>query len=246
MIKDTAQLNNLAQDGSISDILETLERFADDPNLVLAGLAILQQLAYNPAYVEQMTGHNKLNQSMNVLSTNIHEELPRKGVLDLFCRILETRNECTNRMVDAWVIMEKELASKQILLTEDMVKFAALLKLEQYTLYGGGSVGIVVDLLQRHVEDEEVCKKACLCLQKKAWDPQKRLEFKEVPGFVDVIRKAIEQQKKSPPVLLAAVEMYKVWFERGLLRQDDERYDNLCNAATQTVGATLEFVQVYP
>lgn len=125
------------------------------------------------------------------------------------------------------------------------MKFQAFLQLDQFQLYGGGSVASTIDILLEHIDDSMVAEKACAVLKDKAWDPMKRLEFMDIPDIMTHLRTMVSIHQKNARVMVQSVEMMKFFFERGLMNERDERFGQLLEVTTITILGAIDNVQVW-
>jgi len=211
-------------------VLEILKVHRKNRRVVQYTLTALNKVMLDLARTEELVNADVINRTMKCMKKHIESGECRSLALTVLTTIARFNPVSIGPILDSW---DKHLSASPEELPLDVKTTVAILKLEQYTHYGGGSALEAFNSMLEFERDPIVVKNALHCMRSKAWDPQKRLEFKEIPDFVKGVSRVCRTHNRNREVLLAGVEMCKVSMERGMMGPDDPKFEEFADVAVQ-------------
>jgi hypothetical protein len=189
------------------------------------------------ARTDELVKAGVINKTVKVLQKHIDDKECRTLALNAITKISNFNPASIQPILQVWETEMQKRSPEEIPVDVEMA--GIILKLVNYTHYGGGSALEATTWMMKFPQDPDVVKHGLQCLRSKAWDPQKRLEFKEVPGFMKSLSVVSRAHTRNRDVLMAATELCKVSMERGLMGPDDPNFEEFGEFAVSVVENNL-------
>jgi hypothetical protein len=212
------------------NMVEILKVHKKNAKVMEYTLSCLNQVMLDVARTDELVKAGAVKATVKVLSKNFGRPKNVSLALTALSKIAEFQAPSLHFILKEWDQKITDRFSPEDIPAE-VHKMEAIFRMENYTQYGGGTAAVAYEACMKYQNDPNVVKHALQCLRSKAWDPQKRLEFKEIPDFIKGISKVTRTHNRSREVLLAGAELCKVSMERGLMALDDPKFDEFADFA---------------
>merc|ERR1719265_138299 len=154
----------------------------------------MNQVMLDVARADEMVKCGMVKRTVKVLIKHVQDKELRTEALTAITKVAQFNAASISPMLDSWEKEIKRRSPDEIPM--DVQTCGVVLRLENYSQYGGGTALEATNWMVNFSDNPDVVKHALQCLRSKAWDPQRRLEFQEVPSYIETLSKVIRQHHK--------------------------------------------------